>query len=66
MEGRVSDDTLSIGGGAHAADEEASVFSEDVESVAGDVAPSEIEVDPIPFGRCEPQSHSSRGKWQFG
>ena len=45
IEDPASDDTVSVAGGAHVG-EEASVFSEDFEKVAGDVAPSEVESDP--------------------
>ena len=44
---------MSVVGGAHVG-EEASVFSEDFESVAGDVAPSEVESDPTPLEDVNP------------
>ena len=65
IEDPASDDTRSIAGGAHV-DEEASVFSEDFESVGGDVAPSEMELDPTPLEDVNPQHRVARGNEQFG
>ena len=53
IEDPTTDDTVSVVGGAHVG-EKASVFSEDFESVAGDVAPSEVESDPTPLEDVNP------------
>ena len=65
IEDPASDDTVSVVGGAHVG-EEASVFSEDFESVGGDVAPSEVESDPTPLDDVNPNRVLRRGNEQFG
>ena len=65
IEDPASDDTLSIVGGAHVG-EEASVFSEDIESVGGDVTPTETELDPTPLEDVNTSLFFAGGNEQFG